>query len=362
MPYNSPSVDTTTRPQKTRKETEKSRLLECCTDADCNGSIIEDKQNGEKYCEDCGLVIESDAIDHGPDWKPPNKDGESKSRASPLTQLRHDNGLSTNIGSFHDGYGNTLSGSTQRKFSRLKTHHNWSKAQTSKDRTIRGVITEIRRMASALGIPKQTQKLAVNLSQQLQNEVDLIGHSIESVACTTLHLSTRFQQITRSISEIETVARVDKQSIITTYEFTRDTLDINLPPANPREYIDRYADHIDLRDIYGPGRSNEYEKHLRDSKELIDVILDSNMESGMSRTTIAVLSLYTAGLKNGNLISQSHFADHIDICKRTIRNQYKRVLQLDPNIDDLPENIDSMGVQEIYIYMHEEPVDHLYRK
>lgn len=359
MSHNKTEINTLQRNRTTQaqEESENDTKSNTCPESNCNGTIIENKKNGEKYCKNCGLVINEDMIDPGPDWSR-SSHGSSNKRASTVTTLRHDKGLYTEVATKRDGYGNTLDAKTRRKFSRLNKHHKWSQAGNSKEVTMRGIITEIRRMASALGIPKQTQKLAINLARQLHEKEDLIGHSIESVACTTLHISTKFQQITRPISEIETVARVDEQSIIATYKFTRDTLDINLPPANPKEYIDRYATKIGLEKIYGTDGSESYRNHIKEAKNLVDVVLKSPTESGMSRQTIAVIALYNVALKNGTFITQAHFEKNIDITSRSIRNHYKEILEIDPTISKLPEDIESKTSNEIFEWFHDKEVTH----
>ncbi len=36
---------------------------------DCGGSLVTDDSRGETVCESCGLVVDEDEIDHGPEWR-----------------------------------------------------------------------------------------------------------------------------------------------------------------------------------------------------------------------------------------------------------------------------------------------------
>ena len=36
---------------------------------ECGGTLVTDEEHGETACSDCGLVVEEDGIDHGPEWR-----------------------------------------------------------------------------------------------------------------------------------------------------------------------------------------------------------------------------------------------------------------------------------------------------
>ncbi|MEF8813430.1 MAG: TFIIB-type zinc ribbon-containing protein, partial [Halovenus sp.] len=78
-------------------ETQAGEQLVC---PECGGNLVEDAEHGETVCQDCGLVVEEDSVDRGPEWRAFNsQDREEKSRVgAPTTNMMHDKGLSTNIG------------------------------------------------------------------------------------------------------------------------------------------------------------------------------------------------------------------------------------------------------------------------
>ncbi|MFB6169002.1 MAG: TFIIB-type zinc ribbon-containing protein, partial [Haloferacaceae archaeon] len=79
------------------EETEQSEELVC---PECGGQLATDEERGETVCSDCGLVVEEDSIDRGPEWRAfDSKEKDEKSRVgAPTTNMMHDKGLSTNIG------------------------------------------------------------------------------------------------------------------------------------------------------------------------------------------------------------------------------------------------------------------------
>ncbi|EMA72532.1 TFIIB-type zinc ribbon-containing protein, partial [Halorubrum distributum] len=80
-----------------RSEDERERITAC---PECDGRLATDTEHGETVCSDCGLVVEEDSVDRGPEWRAFNSgERDSKSRVgAPTTNMMHDKGLSTNIG------------------------------------------------------------------------------------------------------------------------------------------------------------------------------------------------------------------------------------------------------------------------
>lgn len=340
--------------------TENQREPSHCPNKDCNGNIITDEQAGEKYCNKCGHVTETDLIDHGPEWRSFNSTETDPARAAPTSSLLHDKGLHTQIGKYRDGYNNPLQQSKKQHLNRLRKYNSQSRTSTSADKTLRSIITEIRRMASALGVPKSTQKLAVNLVEELQDANSLTGHPIEAIASSALHIATKFQQITRPISEIATVSRVPEKRIITSYDLFRSELSINLPPADPKEYINRYADKLELEAAYDS--TDDYRNHIRTANKLLDNITDTTLNSGCSRTVLAAVALYTAGLKSQNVITQNHFSENIDICKRSIRDRYKDFIIADPELNEYTseEDLKHLSSDDLFKQIHNEEMSENY--
>jgi len=105
----------------------------------------------ETVCEDCGLIIDEQRVDHGPEWRP--FDTEKRERTgAPLTERRHDRGLSTEIGRKRDGRGKTLSGRKRRQLSRLRREHFRAMWQSTADRNLAHGLGEVRRIAGEMGL------------------------------------------------------------------------------------------------------------------------------------------------------------------------------------------------------------------
>ncbi len=83
---------------------------------ECNGQITTNAV--ETVCEDCGLVIDEQRIDHGLEWRA--YDEKCERMGAPLTAARHDRGLSTEIGHGTDGKRNEVSGEKRWRLARMR--------------------------------------------------------------------------------------------------------------------------------------------------------------------------------------------------------------------------------------------------
>ncbi|MUV89901.1 transcription initiation factor IIB 2, partial [Halapricum sp. CBA1109] len=57
------------RPRADRRRTARETESESERCPECRGALVTDAEHGETVCENCGLVVEEDGIDHGPEWR-----------------------------------------------------------------------------------------------------------------------------------------------------------------------------------------------------------------------------------------------------------------------------------------------------
>ncbi|MFB6361785.1 MAG: TFIIB-type zinc ribbon-containing protein, partial [Halobacteriales archaeon] len=89
-------AQTSTREQQAPERTDEDEHV--CPE--CGGQLVSDEVHGETTCADCGLVVQENEIDRGPEWRAfDSAEKDRKSRVgAPTTKMMHDKGLSTNIG------------------------------------------------------------------------------------------------------------------------------------------------------------------------------------------------------------------------------------------------------------------------
>jgi transcription initiation factor TFIIB len=286
---------------------------------ECTGNLVTDEEHGETVCADCGLVVETDEIDHGPEWRAFNSsERDSKSRVgAPTTQMMHDKGLSTNIGwQNKDAYGKSLSSSQREKMQRLRTWNERFRTRDSKERNLKQALGEIDRMASALGLPENVRETASVIYRRALSEDLLPGRSIEGVATAALYAAARQAGTPRSLDEIATVSRVEKMELTRTYRYVVRELKLEVKPADPEQYVPRFASDLDLS-----------EESSRQARELLRASREQGVHSGKSPVGLAAAAVYAAALLTNETVTQSEVSEVANISEVTIRNRYKELLE-----------------------------------
>ena len=313
--YSAARTDTDAAEHEHTTEDESEELV--CSE--CGGNVVADESRGETVCADCGLVIDEDSIDRGPEWRAfDSAERDQKSRVgAPTTNLMHDKGLSTNIGwQNKDAYGNALSSRQREQMQRLRTWNERFRTRDSKERNLKQALGEIDRMASALGLPENVRETASVIYRRALDEDLLPGRSIEGVATAALYAAARQAGTPRSLDEIERVSRVDKMELTRTYRYVVRELKLEVEPADPAQYVPRFASDLDL--------SDEAERRAR---ELLESAKRAAIHSGKSPVGLAAAAVYAAALLTNEKVTQNQVSDVADVSEVTIRNRYKELLE-----------------------------------
>ena len=305
------------------QETESSADEEL-TCPECSGQLATDTEHGETVCVDCGLVVESDEIDRGPEWRAfDSREKDQKSRVgAPTTNMMHDKGLSTNIGwQDKDAYGKSLSSRQREKMQRLRTWNERFRTRDSKERNLKQALGEIDRMASALGLPDNVRETASVIYRRALDEDLLPGRSIEGVSTAALYAAARQAGTPRSLDEIAGVSRVEKDEIARTYRYVVRELKLEIQPADPESYVPRFASDLEL--------SDESERRAR---ELLETAKSQGIHSGKSPVGLAAAAVYAASLLTNEKVTQSEVSEVANISEVTIRNRYHELLEAEDGI------------------------------
>ena len=291
---------------------------------ECGGNLAQDTEHGETVCTECGLVVEEDEIDHGPEWRAfDSAEKDQKSRVgAPTTNMMHDKGLSTNIGwQDKDAYGNSLNSRQRQKMQRLRTWNERFRTRDSKERNLKQALGEIDRMASALGLPENVRETASVIYRRALSEDLLPGRSIEGVATASLYAAARQAGTPRSLDEISGVSRVEKDEIARTYRYVVRELKLEIEPADPESYVPRFASEL--------GLSDEAERRAR---QLLQSAKREGIHSGKSPVGRAAAAVYAASLLTNEKVTQNEVSEVASISEVTIRNRYHELLEAEGGI------------------------------
>ncbi|WP_435363347.1 transcription initiation factor IIB [Haloarchaeobius sp. DYHT-AS-18] len=312
--------DTRIRTFSAESETPKTtEQVESRTCPECDGRLNVDQEHGETVCSQCGLVVETDSIDRGPEWRAfDSAEKDEKSRVgAPTTQMMHDKGLSTSIGwQNKDAYGRALSSRQRRKMQRLRTWDERFRTRDSKERNLKQALGEIDRMASSLGLPDNVRETASVIYRRALEDNLLPGRSIEGVATAALYASARQAGTPRSLDEVAAVSRVDPMEFKRTYRYIVRELGLEVAPADPESYVARFASDL--------GLSDEAEMQAR---ELLRTAKEKGLQSGKSPVGLAAAAVYAGSLLVNERVTQNDVSKVAKVSEVTIRNRYKELLE-----------------------------------
>ncbi|NKE37815.1 transcription initiation factor IIB [Natronococcus sp. JC468] len=300
------------------EEAEADAALPTCSECE-SGNIIQKSNTGERICEDCGLVVEDEMIDSGPEWRAFNhNERQKKSRVgAPTTQTMHDKGLTTQIDwKNKDAYGRSISSKKRSQMNRLRKWQTRIRTKDAGERNLQFALSEIDRMASALGVPRAVREVTSVIYRRALQEDLIRGRSIEGVATAALYAGCRQEGIPRSLEEVTEVSRIERIEVSRTYRYISNELGLELLPIDPKQYVPRFTSKLDL--------PQEVEAK---AKEIIDETADPLL-SGRGPSGFAAAAIYAASLLCNEKRTQKEVANIAQVTEVTIRNRYQEQIEM----------------------------------
>lgn len=289
-------------------------------------SVVSDEVRGEVVCQECSCVLSHGMIDTGAEWTAfTHEKNQTKSRVgSPMTQMLHDKGLTTEI---HwkdtDAQGKPLSAKKREQMERLRTWQKRVRLGQTGEQNLQLALSEINRMSSALGIPEQVSEQASVIYREALDDNLVQGRSIEGVACGCLYISCRKQEIPRSLDEFESIARVGRTEIARTYRCLMAELNFEMEPVDPKQFVLRFCSELDT--------DSEIQ---RQALEILEAASREGLHSGKSPTGLAGAAIYIASILCDDRRTQSEIAEVSHVTEATIRKRYQEQLAV---VDEIEE-------------------------
>ena len=270
---------------------------------ECEGRLTAD--GDETVCESCGLIVSTDRLDRGPEWRSFEDDDRNPARCgAPLTRSRHDRGLSTEIG--RSGRGKS------RKWSRLRRQHRRTQIRSKRERNQVYGFTEIRRLMGALSLPDRIRDQACSLFESAQNEDLLRGRSIEGFASAAVYAACRVAGVSRTISEVVDAAKATADEHRAAYDALNRELGLPVAAAAPTEFVARFTSELDL--------GQAVRRRARDHAERA---VESGHANGRNPGGVAAGAVYLAAREEGAGVTQAEAADIADVTAVTVRTTYQ---------------------------------------
>ena len=275
--------------------------------------------DGELMHEPTGLILEEDQIDRGPEWRAFNhSERQNKSRVgAPTTQTMHDKGLTTSIDwQNKDAYGRSLSAEKRTQMQRLRKWQERIRTKDAGEHNLQFALSEIDRMASALGVPRSVREVASVIYRRALSEDLIRGRSIEGVSTAVLYAACRQEGIPRSLNEVTEVSRVENKEIARTYRYLSQELGLEMQPVDPKKYVPRFCSQLEVS-----------EEVQAKAKEIIDTSVEDGLLSGKSPTGFAAAAIYSATLLCNEKKTQAEVGEVAQVTEVTIRNRYQEQIR-----------------------------------
>jgi len=280
---------------------------------ECDGEIQTD--GGERTCRTCGLVIDGYGIAH--DFEPRTfEDGPNRERTgAPLTNARHDRGLSSQIGRWRDGEQQVLPEKKRRQLHRLRREHSRARFQSKAERNLAFGCTEIARLVSALELTRETTEFASSLFRQAQDRDLFVGRSLEGFAAGSVYAVCRCRSIPYSTAEIADVARCDEQTLTNAYSVLNVEIGLETAIQTPQDLVPKFGDELELPQVV-----------RRRARTLAERAIDEGLDNGRHPAGLTAATLYIATQELDIRVTQADIADVADVSIVTLRKRQDELL------------------------------------
>ena len=276
-----------------------------------------DNSRAEVCCARCGLVLDENLIDHGPEWRAFDHEQRDKCTrtGATLTYIIADKGLNTTIDwKDKDIHGHKIPERNKAQIYRLRKWNKRMRVSGAGERNLAFALSELDRDSSRLGIPRSVREDAAIIYRSAAKNKLIRGRSIEVVVASALYAACRRCNIPRTLDEIAIASNVSKKQVGKTYRFLSRELNIKLKPTSPSDYISRFASKL--------GLSGEVQAK---AIEIINKAVKSGLSSGKGPTGVAAAALYIASLLLGERKTQKEVSEISGVTEVTIRNRYKEL-------------------------------------
>ena len=302
--------------KKVNKNKQRIEEIIKCPKCSCK-NLVKDYSRAELVCEKCGLVIDAEIMDHGPEWRAfDNEQRAKKARTgSPMTYTIHDKGLATTISwQNRDAYGHSIPTRNRAQLYRLRKWQARTRISDGTERNLVQALSNLDRMSSSLGLPRNVRETAAMIYRKAVRQKLSRGRTIEGVTAAVLYAACRQCNVPRTLDEISRISQIKKKEIGRNYRNISHKLELKLLPTTPHDYISRFCSKLKL--------SNDVQIK---TSEILKKAANNELTSGRGPTGLAAAALYISTVICGERRTQREIAEIAGVTEVTIRNRYKEL-------------------------------------
>ena len=297
--------------------------LECCPE--CESTVIDDVQNGERICSGCGVVVAEQMADYGPEAKSSSLEEKMKlARATgQTTYSQHDLGITTEISiSTRDFSGKSINSEVANQMNNLRKWQQRVRVSSPRERRLSNVLATIGETCNVLTLPKNVLETASLIYRNLDGKIDVKGKSVASISAASIFMACKQCYVVRSLEEIcasiyTTKDLKSKTKLAARYyrDMVMELGALSSPVVTMDKYISKIA-NLTKTDV----------RVERLALEISEKTKDRNFADGKAPNGIAAAYLYVASILLGQNVLQRDVSSVAGVTEVTIRNRCKEIL------------------------------------
>jgi transcription initiation factor TFIIB len=175
---------------------------------------------------------------------------------------------------------------------------------------------ELDRLASQMTLPKTVKETASIIYRKALQANLIRGRSIEEMISAATYAAARQRHLPRTLDEIANHSRISKKELGRAYRLLITELKLNIPLADPINYVVRFASELGLSGIVSA-----------EAREIVLRAKSERLAMGKDPVSLAAASIYIAGILHNQQLTQQGIADIAGVTEVTIRNRYKELVK-----------------------------------
>ena len=300
-------------------------ILEKQNCPECQSTLVDDMQNGETICSGCGVVVNDQIVDYGPETISSNLEDKMKlARATgQTTYSQHDLGITTEISiSAKDFSGKTINHEVASQMHNLRKWQQRVRVSSPRERRLASVLAKMGETCDGLNLSKNVLETASMIYRNLDGHVDVKGKSVVSITAATIYMACKQCDVVRSLEEICRgicpPKDVKSKTKLAARYYRTIVMEIGQLAA-PIVTMDKYISKI----------ANMTQTDVRVERlalEIAEKTKDNSVADGKAPNGIAAAYLYVASVLLGQNVLQRDVSSVAGVTEVTIRNRCKEIL------------------------------------
>jgi len=298
-------------------------IEKCCPE--CESTLVDDVQNGERICSGCGVVVAEQMADYGPEARSSSLEEKMKlARATgQTTYSQHDLGIATEISmSTKDYSGKSINSNVANQMNNLRKWQQRIRVSSPRERRLSNVLAKIGDTCKVLNLSKNVLETSSMVYRSLDGKMDVKGKSVASITAATIFMACKQCDVVRSLNEICagicTVKDLKAKTKLAAKYYRTMVMELGAS-STPVVTMDRYISKI-------ANLSKTDVRVERLALEIFEKTRNKNLADGKAPNGIAAAYLYVASILLGQNVLQRDVSSVAGVTEVTIRNRCKEIL------------------------------------